>query len=296
MEKRILGRTGLPVTVLGFGGAEIGFQNASQDEVTRLLNSAIDAGLNVIDTAAMYLASEQLIGNAVGHRRQELVLMTKCGHPAHPETRFSRSALQADIDNSLRALKTDHVDLLQLHSCSEELLRQGEVIDVVEAARAAGKTRFIGYSGEEGAARYAISTGRFDTLQISVNLCDQNVIDDILPAAVAANMGVIAKRPIANAVWLYESLPENAYIQPYWHRLQALRFPELADRSQAAAVALRFTLSVPGVSTLIVGTRTPGRWQQNAQIAAQGPLPPEVFASLRNRWKQHVQPDWTGQV
>ena len=81
MEKRAFGRTGMEVSALGFGGAEIGFENADADTVARLLNSALDAGLNVIDTAECYLASEELIGQAVADRREEFFLFTKCGHP-----------------------------------------------------------------------------------------------------------------------------------------------------------------------------------------------------------------------
>lgn len=297
MEKRVLGRTGLEVSVLGFGGAEIGFEKAPEENVGRLLGSALDTGLNVIDTAECYgsdeTASESLIGQTVAHRRSEYFLFTKVGHASGlPHADWSPELLTASIERSLKRLKTDCVDLIQLHSCSRALLEQGEVIDVLRKAQAAGKTRFIGYSGENEAAEYAVACGAFDTLQTSVNLADQRGITQVLPKAAAAGMGVIAKRPIANASWLWpdeEACPP--YSRPYWKRLQTLAFPELT-----IATALRFTLSVPGVTTAIVGTKNPKRWAQNAAILALGPLPDSEFDALRARWDAIAADDWLGQV
>jgi aryl-alcohol dehydrogenase-like predicted oxidoreductase len=294
VEKRTLGKTGMQVSVLGFGGAEIGFENAPLADVERLLNSALDAGLNVIDTAAMYRDSEVLIGQAVAGRRKDFFLFTKCG--AAGGNAWSPANLIEDIDRSLRNLRTDHLDLLQLHSCSEELLRQGDVIEVVEKARAAGKTRFVGYSGDRSAAVYAIRGGRFDTLQTSVNVADQEAIDLVLPDAVKHNVGVIVKRPIANAVWRYAARPENWYHQEYWDRMQKLVYPWSKDPAAAAEMALRFTLGQPGVSTMIVGTKTPNRWQENAKTVAKGPLPKEEVEAIHNRWKQVAGANWVGQT
>src|SRR5919206_59176 len=124
METRQFGRTDMRVSVLGFGGAEIGFQRAAPDVVARLLGDALDAGLNVIDTAECYLNSEELIGRAVAGRRQDFYLFTKCGHPERPGVEDWRpESLLASVERSLRRLQTDRVDLVQLHSCSEDELR-----------------------------------------------------------------------------------------------------------------------------------------------------------------------------
>ena len=186
--------------------------------VDRLLNGALDAGLNVIDTAECYINSEELIGQAVAARRSEYFLFTKCGHDKEGDN-WNPNKMAEQIDRSLRRLKTDRVDLLQLHSCTEEQLRQGDVIEVVTRARDAGKTRFIGYSGDSRAALYAVECGVFDTLQISVNIADQEGIDLAIPAAQVKGMGVIAKRPIANAVWKHATKPD-AYHRSYWDRLR----------------------------------------------------------------------------
>ncbi len=125
------------------------FGGTTVTEVDRLLGQALDAGINVIDTAECYGQGEELIGQAVGHRRSEYYLFTKCGHASGfdlPD--WSPRLLEQSIERSLQRLKTDHLDLIQLHSCSEDTLRQGEVIEVLQQARAAGKTRYIGYSGD----------------------------------------------------------------------------------------------------------------------------------------------------
>jgi aryl-alcohol dehydrogenase-like predicted oxidoreductase len=194
-------------------------------------------------------------------------------------------------------LKTDRVDLVQLHSCPEDELRKGDVIGVLQQAREKGYTRYIGYSGDRQAARYAIDCGAFDTLQTSVSIADQEAIDLNLPLARERQMGVIVKRPLANAVWRYAEKPENTYIQPYWERLQKLGYDFLgADPAVAAATALRFTLSVPGVHTAIVGTSRPGRWRENAALLAAGPLPEAQFEAIRSHWRQIADPTWTGRI
>ncbi|MBV9851307.1 MAG: aldo/keto reductase [Armatimonadetes bacterium] len=296
MERRTLGKTGLEVSILGFGGAEIGGGEASLATVERLLGSAIDAGLNVIDTAECYGESEEKIGKAVGRRRDEFHLLTKCGHAAGIDLPdWDRKLLEQSIDRSLQRLQTDRVDLVQLHSCGEDILRQGDVIAVLQKARDAGKTRFIGYSGDQDAALYAVECGAFDTLQTSLSLADQEPTTLTLPKAREANMGVICKRPIANAAWKHGDKAPGGYSQTYWERLQKLGYDFLADPRQAAEIALRFTLSQPGVHTAIVGTTNPDRWHQNAELLAAGPLPQAQIDAIRARWQEVGGSDWRGQ-
>ncbi len=284
------------VSVLGFGGAEIGYQALGARDARRLLEQALDAGLNVIDTAACYGDGETLVGE-VAQRRSEFLLFTKCGHAAGLGTPdWDPRTLAASIERSLRRLGTDHVDLLQLHSCSEEVLRRGDALAVLERARADGKARYIGYSGDGAAARYAVESGFFDALQTSVNIADQEAITLTLPAAARKGMGIIAKRPIANACWRHADTAPEPYHRPYWERLRALNFPFLHGNMDAAvATALRFTLSVPGVHTAIVGTAKPDRWQQNATLVAAGQLPADVYGAIRARWQAVAPPDWYGQ-
>ncbi len=288
----------MDVSPLGFGASEIGYESVSQTTVTRLLNAALDAGLNVIDTAECYVDSEALIGAAVGGRRRELFLFTKCGHPrGFGAGDWRPASLLTSIERSLERLRTDAVDLVQLHSCSEEELRRGAVIEALDTARARGMTRYIGYSGDGGAARYAVESGRFDTLQISISIADQEALDGALPLARGRGLGVIAKRPLANAAWRTGTKPGNGYHHEYWRRLRELDYDFLRARlTESIATALRFTLSVDGVHTAIVGTTNPERWAQNAALLARGPLPKREIDAIRRRWCDVATAGWTGQT
>jgi aryl-alcohol dehydrogenase-like predicted oxidoreductase len=308
----------MQVSVLGLGAAEIGFANTPDRIVDALLGVAFDSGLNVIDTAECYLDSEEKLGRVLEGRRQQCFLFTKCGHAPPPRSRglMSRAArklvrpiaravgralpdwhprlLEQSIERSLRRLKTDWLDLIQLHSCSHEMLRRGEVIEVLQRARQSGKTRYIGYSGDGQGALFAIQSGQFDALETSLNVADQEAFLLTLPLAAEAGLGVIVKRPVANAVWNNASRPDNSYHHAYWDRLQALHYDFLRQPA-GLATALRFTLSAPGVHTALVGTTNPEHLRENIGFAAQGPLEGPRIEAIHARWKQVAGPDWIGQ-
>src|SRR5262245_19326257 len=297
MERRRLGNTDMVVSPLGFGGSEIGYQAAAPRTVARLLASAIDAGLNVIDTAECYDDSEALIGQALGPRRRDVYLLTKCGHARSWRANWRPSALLSSIERSLTRLRTDHLDLIQLHSCSLAELERGDVIAALERARERGHARYIGYSGDGAAARFAVECGRFDALQTSVNIADQEALELTLPLARARRMGVIAKRPLANVAWHYVRKPAEPYYQDYWARLRALDYAFLGkDDATAVSTALGFTLAVPGVHTAIVGTTRPERWQHNLALLGEGPLAARTFEQIRTRWREIADDSWVGQV
>src|SRR5256712_5653758 len=212
MEQRRLGKTDMVTSVLGFGGSEIGYQRVSGRTVARLLGSALDAGLNVIDTAECYEDSEVLIGRALGPRRREFHLFTKCGHArGWGRADWRPAPLLASIERSLRRLETDYLDLIQLHSCSLDELRQSDVIAALERARERGWARYIGYSGDGAAARYAVECGRFDTLQTSISIADPQALELTLPSARARQIAAIAKRQLANAAWRHARQPAQPY-------------------------------------------------------------------------------------
>lgn len=293
MEYRQFGKTDMKVSVLGFGGSPIGFRETPQADIDALLNHALDLGLNAIDTAECYMDSEEKIGRAVSHRRSDFYLFTKCGHASgFPEADWDPGMLAKQIDRSLHRLNTDHLDLVQLHSCSLEILQQGAVIEVLRQARDAGKTRYIGYSGDREAALWAVESGHFDALQTSVNLFDQQCIDLYLRRAQEAGIGVIAKRPLGNVTWL-TGMDPSRYSHDYWDRHQKLAYAFLQG-PEAASIALRFTLAQPGVCTAIVGTTEPARYAENVRILEAGPLSPEDAHAIRQNWMECVQADWHG--
>lgn len=299
MEKRRLGKTDMDVSALGFGGSEIGYQGVAAATVNKILNAGLDTGLNVIDTAECYVNSEELVGKAVAARRKEYYLFTKCGHfTGWGQPDWRPSSLLKSLERSLKRLRTDYIDLVQLHSCSEDELKKGDVIEALKRARERGHTRYIGYSGDSRAALYAIECGEFDTLQTSVSLADQEALELTLPLARERNIGVIAKRPIANAAWKSgDRRPADSYAHPYWERLQKLNYDFLkGDLNEAIAIALRFTLTAPGVHTAIVGTTRAERIQENAAIVEKGPVPKELFESIRSRWREVTESTWTGET
>jgi len=299
MERRQLGKTDMQVSVLGFGGAEIGFQGATEETVERLLKSALDAGLNVIDTGECYEGSEELIGKTVSDRRADYYLFTKCGHPRGTGSEdWSPSSLLESIERSLRRLRTERLDLIQLHSCSEAVLRKGDAIAALQTAREKGYARYIGYSGDSVAARYAVECGAFDTLQTSINIADQEAIELTLPLAREKKMGVIVKRPIANAAWKENHKPIDSYHHAYWDRLNKLNyeFVRHLPLEESIAHALRFTLSVPGVHTAIVGTTKPERWLENAKLIEAGLLSEADYRAVRERWEEMAPATWIGQT
>ena len=297
MEKRQFGKTDMQVSILGCGGVEI--EGKSWEDVEQLLRSALDMGVNVIDTAECYGDSEELIGRAIGSIRDQYYLFTKCGHAVGEELPdlpdWHPRLLQASIDRSLRRLRTEYVDLIQLHNCPLDILRRGDVIKVLQKAQGAGKARYLGYSGDNEDARYAIRTGSFDSIQTSINIADQQEIDFTLPMARERNMGIIAKRPIANVAWKGESMPRNAYGYSYRERLQRLQYDFLKGNLEAAvATALRFTLSVPGVAVAIVGTSNLDNLRRNVETVAQGPLPQEQYDAIRAIWEERADQHWLG--
>ena len=306
MQKRPFGKTGLTVSVLGFGGAPIGFLNTDRDRVADILRYLLDHRVNLIDTAASYQGSEELIAETIGPRRDQFVLVSKCGQkvPGVEGEDWSPALIAQTVDRSLQRLKTDRLDVMLLHSCGRDVLERGEALGALVKAREQGKIRFAGYSGDNDAAAYAAGLADVAVIETSINLADQANVTRVLPVAKQHQVGVIAKRPICNAAWkdpanqpgMYQS-----YAKPYTERLQKMAI-QPADLGLGGApeqawpeLALRFTLSFPEVSTAIVGTTNPKNAQQNLSDAAKGPLPADTVAKVRAAFA-HADPTgaWAG--
>jgi len=303
MNKVAFGRTGFDVSALGFGAAPIGFLKTEREKVAAILNLLLDAGVNVIDTAASYEGSEELIASAVGHRRGEFVLVSKCGgkvQQAQGEA-WSAELILNTVDAALRRLQTDVIDVMLLHSCDLVTLKKGRAIDALVEARKAGKIKFAGYSGDNEAAAWAARHPEIAVLETSVNFVDQNNIDAVLPVAKEHNVGVLAKRPIANSAWRGLQAFSGiypAYVRPYWERFQRLHLtPQQlgfdGDRDWAE-IALRFTLAQPGVHTAITGTTNPDNARANIAAARKGPLPAEAVKIMRDAFNRAAAEGWPG--
>jgi aryl-alcohol dehydrogenase-like predicted oxidoreductase len=294
LEKNAFGKTGLQVTRLGLGAAQVGQARVSEKEAEALLNGVLDAGVNLIDTARGYGKSEERIGKYIAHRREEYVLSTKVGYDVEGHENWTLGAVTDGIERALRLLKTDVLDIVHLHSCTLDDLKRGEVIEGLTQARQAGKIKVAAYSGENEALAYAVSCGAFQSVQFSLNLCDQQVIDKVLEKAVGAGLGVIAKRPLANVFWQHTERPSGAYAEEYWHRAQVmgLQPPEgLAWMS----FALRFSVFTPGVHTAITGTGSLAHFLNNLHLLEAGPLSENEYEAARSQFLAHDQ-DWIGQT
>lgn len=300
METRVLGKTGLEVGRLGIGLSEIGYnlEMTDVDQVRSVINQALDNGVNFLDTAACYGISEELLGIAASDRRDEFVLATKAGHflPRGEGEDWTYDLIISSIDRSLELMKTDHADLVQLHSCTVEVLERGDVIRALQDARAAGKTRYIGYSGDNENAKWAVTSGLFDTLQTSFNLVDQSARTNIFPDLEARDMGLIIKRPIGNAVWgapadpqPYSHIPD--YAAEYFRRagVMAAEGPLADDPADRIRLALGFTFAHPEVDVTIVGTQRPDHMKKNLEMVSK-PLgvSESTIADLHARWDRHA--------
>lgn len=295
MDKRQLGQTNMQVTRLGFGLSEIGSADLSDAHPEEVLNAALDAGINFLDTAACYGLSEELIGNAVSARRSEFYLATKAGHvvAGYQGEEWTAQTIRDSIDRSLQRLKTDQLDLVQLHSCSVAVLERGEAIGALQEAQREGKTRYIGYSGDNDAAEWAVRSGLFDTLQTSFNLVDQKARFKLFAEAKAQGMGVIVKRPIANSAWGAVESP-SGYADGYFERAQRMRAAEPLPDAPAdrIALALGFTLTHDAVDVAIVGTKTPKYMRSNVELVEGGlPLTEATVAELHRRF-ENLGRDW----
>jgi aryl-alcohol dehydrogenase-like predicted oxidoreductase len=173
------------------------------------------------------------------------------------------------------------------------VLERGEVIDALDAAVAAGKVRIAAYSGDNAELEWAVTSRRFGSVQTSVNLFDQRVIDGGLAEAAARGLGVIAKRPVANAPWRFADRPSGDYCEHYWERMQAMHLdPGSFDWQE---LALRFAAFLPGVGSVIVGTRSVGHLRRNAELLDRGPLPDDTVAAIRASFAA-ADDGWMGQV
>ena len=282
---------------MGFGLSGIGSAELTDERAAELLNTALDGGVNFLDTAACYGDSEALIGRTVSGRRGDYYLATKAGHVTggYGGEAWTARTIRDSIDRSLKRLNTDYLDLVQLHSCGVDVLERGEATGALQQAQREGKTRYIGYSGDNEAAEWAVESGLFDTLQTSFNLVDQKARFGLFDKAKARGMGVITKRPIANGAWGAAASP-SAYADPYFERAQEMlargelpRAPE--DR---ILLALGFTFRHDAVDVVIVGTKRPEYMRANLELVeTRLPIAEETVAELHQRFGA-VGQDWPG--
>jgi aryl-alcohol dehydrogenase-like predicted oxidoreductase len=287
LERRRFGDTGLQVSAVGLGAGQIGERDVSEADAAAVLQGALDLGVTLIDTARSYGASEERIGRHLGHRRGEFVLSSKGGAGVEGAPDWSVDAVTRSIEDSLRRTRSERIDVFHLHSCPVEVLRRGDLQDALDAAVAAGKVGVAAYSGDNEHLAAAAASGRFGSVEASVSIADQWNLRNVIGRDVS--LGVIAKRPIANAPWRFAERPVGNYAELYWERLRALEYD--FGGLEPAELALRFTAYAPGVHSAIVGTAKLANLQRNLEAVEHGPLPAELQEHLDATWRR-VGADW----
>ncbi|MDD8019135.1 MAG: aldo/keto reductase [Bacteroidota bacterium] len=294
MEYRTLGRTGLSVSVLGFGALEIGrnwpywredkndFSRPAERDAISLIHSALDAGINFFDTAPAYQDSEEILGKALKGIRDEVFIGTKCGEWFDGKNSvydYSYTETKKFIDSSLKLLQTDYIDLLQIHSADAEIIRRGETLTAMKEAQQHGKVRFLGLSTEfEDAAMLAIESGDYDSLQISYNAMNGDMAKHVIPSAKEKKLGVIIKDGMARGKLTVKysdvTTPDER------RKLDQLKI--LADKHamSLSELAVRYVLSHPVVSSVIVGTKSKKNFAANVTAVNHGTLPFEILNTI----------------
>lgn len=277
MEFRQLGRSGLTVSEIGLGALEIGrdwgirvgddYGRPDEKEAIRVLNAALDAGITFIDTAPAYRLSEERIGKGISHRRHEFVLATKVGERLNDDDPksiydYSHDATLGFIEQSLRRMRTEVIDVIQIHSAPVEVIRDGETLSALKRAQEQGKVRFIGMTGSVEAAIEAAKTGEYDTVQVSYNIVYREAEKELFPLVRERHVGVIIKDGLGagRLTPKAKALPEDRRADI--ERAARLEKECLTESRHPNAfpktlpeLALRFLLSNDAVTTVIAGTQ-----------------------------------------
>jgi len=295
LPKAVLGRTGLSVTRLGFGAMEIrgsriwGGRPVTEDQAKTILNAVLDSGINFIDTANDYGRSEEFIGKFISKRRSEYFLATKCGCKVTYRDEnsddtphvWTRENLFRGLHESLERMKTDYVDIMQLHNPPVEDCEKGDLVAVLADMKKQGKVRFTSISTTLPHLPTYIQWGSFDTFQIPYSALERTHEDWITRAA-EAGIGIIIRGGVAKGeegVGL--GRPDR------WQKFKDARLDDLLDPGESrTSFLLRYTLAHPHADTIIVGTLYPDHLAENVAAVEKGPLPNEVYAEAKRRLAQ----------
>src|SRR5580658_3658601 len=310
----VLGRTGATVTKLAYGAMELrgrvpgrGGREVTPDQAKTILNAVLDSGISMIDTSPDYGASEELIGAFISHRRSEFFLASKCGCAVNPPPGertphvFTPENVRAGVEQSLRRMKTDHLDLVQFHmSPSRAELEANDSVAALAELQREGKIRFIGMSGVLPNLTDHIAMGVFDAFQIPYSALERQHEAPIHDAA-AAGAGVVVRGGVARGVPVaapdvLERLPDR-FRQTYAKRRDLwdeAGLDGVLDAMGRMEFMLRFTISHPDMTTTIVGTANPKHLADNVAAARKGPLPANQYAEAKRRLDEATAPATVG--
>ncbi len=300
LPKLAFGATGFECTQLGFGAMELASAGGTADEpeAAKLLHRVLDLGINFIDTAPDYATSEEVIGRAISSRRDEFFLASKCGCLVDRQPRlengklehdFSQANIRAGVEQSLRRMRTDHLDLVQIHSspARRTIEEEGSVEEMLRL-RDEGKVRFLGMSSTLPELEGHLAMGVFDAFQIPYSML-QPEHDQIIQKVADTGAATIIRGGVARGATAPDHDLDAAH--DYWRGF-ALERRSLWDRADLDSILdgmprmefmLRFVLAHPGLHTTIVGTSKLLHLESNVAIAVRGPLGDDLVREAKRR-------------
>lgn len=288
----IFGRTALNVTRLGFGAMEIrgprawGGRPVMEEQAETILNAVLDAGINLIDTANDYGRSEEFIGRCISHRRSEYLLATKCGcnvirrdeNTDDTPHVWTKENTFRGLHESLERMKTDYVDVIQLHNPSVEQCEEGHLVEALEEMRDQGLARWIAISTTVPHLPTYLEWGVFDVFQIPYSAL-QRTHETWITKASEAGIGTIIRGGVARGepgVGLGDA--------DRWRKFEEAKLDELREEGESrTAFLLRFALTHPSANTIIVGTLKPEHLKENVEAVKRGSLSSDVYVEAKRR-------------
>lgn len=290
METRTLGRTGLQVSRLGFGALELrgmrvwGGRPVTDQQADRILNAVLDAGINIIDTSPDYGLSEEYIGRFISHRRSEYYIATKAGCKLTRADGYdqvshiwTRDRILRNIEESLARMKTDYVDVLQLHNPNPADVIKNKTIDTLHEVQEAGLTKFIGVSTTLPYLPDFLKIEVFDTFQAPYSAL-QRAHEEWISRISEAGAGTIIRGGIARG-----SVAEGGIVGRQPTTWLDAGLDEVRGDIGTMEFLLRFTLSHPHIDTVIVGTLSPEHLVNNIKAAEHGPLSASMYTKAKKR-------------
>ena len=280
----VLGRTGLNITKLGYGAMELRDvprgRPVTEKQAESMLNAVLDDGVNYIDTSNDYGRSEEFIGKYIAHRRSEYFLATKCGCiPGGGQHIWTRENLFRGLHESLDRLKTEYVDVMQLHNPTVEECEAGDLVEVLKEMKQQGKVKWIGASTTLPHLPTYLEWGVFDVFQIPYSAL-QREHETWITQAAQAGIGTVIRGGVAKG----EPGVSGVDRPEPWAYFEKAKLDELREEGESrTSFVLRYTLTHPDMHTNIIGTMNPEHLEDNIEATLRGPLSQEVYAETKRR-------------
>ncbi len=269
----------------GFRGSEHSLK-PDVGSAVRLLHRVVDLGVNLIDTARSYGSSEEVIGMALAEmpRRPYIAskVLVKPGEVSNLSGRDIQNIIQNSVEASLKTLRIETLDILQIHQTTFEILRNDSILKSLEQVKQEGKVRFLGASvTNEEVALEVLANPLFQTLQVAFNVLDQKMGERVFPEAAKQGVGVLVRSAFLRGVLTPQLEEIPAKLAPLKERVHAVLSALEMKTTDLARIALRFCLSNSLASSVIIGVRSTAELEENLTAAGEGPFTDQTLQTLR---------------